>query len=427
MGLRATEVFTPGAFPLHTYVERAQEGFETALSDALSTPGQVVSLSGPSKSGKTVLVEKVVGQDQLIPISGVSIGHPDDVWRKVLDWMDIPTSATATKTYGIASEAELSGKGSAGVPFVAKGEAGGRVQLGGSFEKAAEEVRDRRGLPQVVGEIANSDFVVLVDDFHYMPRDVQSEVAKSLKEAVRLNIKIVAAAVTHRGDDLLRANNELRGRVRAVDLKYWDSEELTAIAKTGFGVLNADLDPTIIQQFVTESAGSPQLMQLLCLNTCFVMNLRETYEGMFPAVLNVGSVELQRILEQTSSNTDFRSLVDVLDAGPRTRGTERKTYKFRDGMSGDVYSVVLRALAMNPPRLSFTYDELLARTVAVCEGESPVGSSVTGTCLHMSKLAVEKFPSERAVDWDESKQVFDVPDPYFMFYLRWSGRLREQG
>src|SRR5262249_25097986 len=98
-----------------------------------------------------------------------------------------------------------------------------------------------------------------------------------------------------------------------------------------------------------------------------------------------------------------RSLVDVLDAGPRTRGTERKTYRFHDGSEGDVYRVVLRALAHDPPRLSFPYTELLERTVAVCAGESPVGSSVTGTCLHMSKLAVEKFPGERALGWDETK------------------------
>jgi hypothetical protein len=119
-------------------------------------------------------------------------------------------------------------------------------------------------------------------------------------------------------------------------------------------------------------------------------------------------------------------LVDVLDAGPRTRGTERKTYKFRDGTEGDVYRVVLKAVAGDPPRLSFPYEELLKRTMNVCKGEPPVGSSVTGTCLHMSKLAQEKFPNERAVDWDEQKQVFDIPDPYLLFYLRWSGRLREQ-
>jgi hypothetical protein len=47
------------------------------------------------------------------------------------------------------------------------------------------------------------------------------------------------------------------------------------------------------------------------------------------------------------------------------------------------------------------------------------------SCLHMTKLAQEKFPKERAVDWDEQKQVLDIPDPYLLFYLRRSGRLRE--
>ncbi len=61
MTLRAQEVFTPGAFPSRTYVERAGATLERSLRDAIDTPGQIVSLIGPSKSGKTVLVEKVVG------------------------------------------------------------------------------------------------------------------------------------------------------------------------------------------------------------------------------------------------------------------------------------------------------------------------------------------------------------------------------
>jgi hypothetical protein len=42
----------------------------------------------------------------------------------------------------------------------------------------------------------------------------------------------------------------------------------------------------------------------------------------------------------------------------------------------------------------------------------------------MAKIALDKFPRERTIDWDESKSVFDLPDPYLMFYLRWSGRLQ---
>ena len=43
----------------------------------------------------------------------------------------------------------------------------------------------------------------------------------------------------------------------------------------------------------------------------------------------------------------------------------------------------------------------------------------------MSKLAIEKFPNERSIDWDEQKQIVDLPDPDLLFYLRWSGRLNE--
>lgn len=88
MPLKATDVFRPGSFPAHTYVDRADQGFEQALRDALDTAGQLVSLAGPSKSGKTVLVEKVIGQDNLISVSGVGIHSPDDVWNKVLNWME---------------------------------------------------------------------------------------------------------------------------------------------------------------------------------------------------------------------------------------------------------------------------------------------------------------------------------------------------
>ena len=167
-------------------------------------------------------------------------------------------------------------------------------------------------------------------------------------------------------------------------------------------------------------------MQSLCLQACFALNRRERADTTLLAEqINVSRDTLDRILEQTSASTEFRSLVEVLDAGPRIRGTERKTYRFLDGSEGDVYRVVLRAIAADPPRLSFPYEELLRRTANVCVGEPPVGSSVTGTCLHMSKLALEKFPNERAIDWDEAKQVIDIPDPYLLFYLRCSGCLAD--
>jgi hypothetical protein len=46
----------------------------------------------------------------------------------------------------------------------------------------------------------------------------KTEVAKTLEEAVRIGVKIVNAAVCQRGDDVMRANPELRGRARAINI-----------------------------------------------------------------------------------------------------------------------------------------------------------------------------------------------------------------
>lgn len=118
---KATEVFTPTEVPTVTYVERLSRNYEEDLRQAFTIPKMIVSVSGPSKSGKTVLVTKVVGVDNLIHIYGATIRHPDDLWRNVMAWMGGPVSKTATT--GSTKGATVSGgaTGNVGIPLVAQG------------------------------------------------------------------------------------------------------------------------------------------------------------------------------------------------------------------------------------------------------------------------------------------------------------------
>lgn len=420
--LTAHDVFTPGAFPEHTYVARADEDLEQKLRFALKTKGQIVSLSGPSKAGKTVLVEKVVGKDSLVPIVGAGVRDPAQIWTRALDWLDVPLEREGKASSALMTGARAGAKASGNV-VVASGEASGFLETGVTKETAATEKTVRRGLEQVVEELAGTDLVVMVDDFHYMPRDVQVEVAKELKEAARREVRIVTAAVPHRADDVVRANPELRGRVTAIDVPYWDAADLVRIAEAGFSALNVEISPASAERLARESAGSPQLMQALCLYACFVLGATERLPARTAKTLT--AEDHTKVCKLTSTVCDFRSLVDVLDAGPRTRGAERRTYTFSDGSAGDVYRVVLRAVAAEPLSLSFSYDELIERVRSVCRGDAPPGSSVVGTVTHMQKLAIDQLPTHRVLDWDEDAQVLHIPDPYFLFYLRWSDRLRE--
>lgn len=53
------EVFVAGGQPSVTYVEREDQDIVRNLARAVATPNQIVSLSGPTKTGKTVLCRKV--------------------------------------------------------------------------------------------------------------------------------------------------------------------------------------------------------------------------------------------------------------------------------------------------------------------------------------------------------------------------------
>ena len=86
--LKIQQVFIPGGYPKHTYVERSDKQYEDELKDAISIPGQVISIAGPSKSGKTVLVEKVSGIDNLITVTGAGVSDPEQLWDRILNWME---------------------------------------------------------------------------------------------------------------------------------------------------------------------------------------------------------------------------------------------------------------------------------------------------------------------------------------------------
>jgi hypothetical protein len=112
--VKATEVFTPNKVPTITYVQREEQA-ESKTRDAFAIPNVVVSLSGPSKSGKTVLINKVVEKDHLITISGASIRQPDDLWNKVLGWMDVPYPDSVTSSKKVGADLKAGASGEAGI------------------------------------------------------------------------------------------------------------------------------------------------------------------------------------------------------------------------------------------------------------------------------------------------------------------------
>ena len=395
---------------------------EEQLIRALAIPKMVISISGPSKSGKSVLIEGIVGIDNLIIVSGSEIKSPNDLWEHVLDWMGAPTSSSTATSSSSAAQASSQLAGAAALPLgVVKGSITAGTQSTDTRGTGVTTTQGRQGLSQVATEIADSSFCILVDDFHYIDANVQVEIGKQIKTASERGIRILTASVPHRSDDVVRSNSELRGRTISVDTVFWEINELEQIAETGFEVLNVEIPREVIRELAVDACGSPQLMQRICLQVC--SNLRITQESDLPRIVSSAEIDLKEVMSVTSTISDYKTMLQNMHGGPKTRGTERKEFDLIDGSKGDVYRCILMGIARDPPAMGLPYPMLMERIKQVCIGEAPVGRSVTEACVQISTLAKDRREVE--FDTDSDVETFYVTDPYWLFYLRSSPKMFE--
>jgi hypothetical protein len=420
--LAAAEVFTPTSFPTHTYVLREDHHNERLLTQWRKSPTQIATIAGPSKAGKTVLVQRVVGEGKLITVSGASVRQADQLWERVLDWLGEPHATTAGSVAAHTRGRSIDG-GTSAAPLGVGVTAKLSDQRGQSETESLAATSNRRGLPQVVAELAHTETTLLLDDFHYIPAAIQTELAQQIKDAASRGVRICVASVPHRADNVVRALPELRGRVLAIDLEYWSTAELLQIPRMGFPLLGFSIDDASLHSFATEAAGSPQLMQAICLWLCNHLGVEETLPLHRAFVLT--QADRTTVLRLTSNMADFRSLVRALVAGPKVR-SERKMYDHRGGGKGHVYLSVMRALALDPPRLTFDLEEITRRLGELCDRDVPPEASVLGSCQAIGGIAESFAAPSPSLEWDEGDQVLLLPDPYLLFYLRWSKHLERE-
>jgi len=158
-------------------------------------------------------------------------------------------------------------------------------------------------------------------------------------------------------------------------------------------------------------------MQYLCLNACYELGIREKSDQVIQ--LGNNTVLIERICRRTVLSTDYGTIVEKMKEGPKTRGSNRSIYNTIYGWSGDVYRLLVKALSLDPPTLTFQYGPLNKRITGMCQGTYPSGSSITGACEHSARI-VNDVALDRVVEWDGEHDVFDIRDPYFLFFLRWS-------
>jgi len=406
MSSHRDDVFVAGGQPTHTYVERSAEHVELKFARAIATPNQIVSLSGPTKTGKTVLCRRILGGDrQFVWIDGGQVKDGQDFWNRVAYELNLPSQTENTSEGATKAGIEAS------IPMV--------ITASGSqlFRTSNTEKRDITSLGSAVTYITQEKIMLVIDDFHYIAEAARTELMRNVKGAVFNGLKVILLSVTHRVFDAIKAESELTGRFTAISLPHWVVADLAQIPTKGFRELGTTCPESVIKVLCDEAQENPFLMQKFCWEICFDLGIeRKKLIGSHTVPDDYDAIKMFRRLSQDAGLPIYQKLA----AGPQSRKVRAKR-PLRGGGVADIYQAVLLALAESGPKAVISYDDLRELLGNILSEQVPQKHEITSALKHLSRIS-RAIGAGSAIDWDDDKREITLVDPYLRFYLRWQVR-----
>lgn len=398
------DVFVAGGQPTITYVARQEQHVEKNLARAIATPNQIVSLSGPTKTGKTVLCRRVLHERQYVWIDGGKVKTTEDFWSMVVSDLELPTTEVETE----GSNTGINGGLNATV-----------VTAGGShlWSRASTKTYKLDTISHSLQYLNEERIILVIDDFHYIPSEARKEIVRNIKGAVFNGLKVILLSVSHRVFDVIKAESELTGRFVSVTVPQWSGTDLRRIPQLGFGALNISCPPHIIDSLCSEAQENPFLMQKFCWEICYDTEIEKS-ALLLPHKISE-TFDLKGMYVRLAKDSGL-PIYQKLAAGPQSRRVRAKR-PLRGGGDADIYEAVLKAIAATGPKAKVTYDEIKTALGSILTDQIPQKHEVTAALKHLTTIS-RRIEAESAIDWDDDNREVTVADPYLRFYLRWQVR-----
>lgn len=371
---------------------------ESRLRNGLNEGHQIIALTGPTKTGKTVLCRTVLGERETLWIDGGQIESVEEFWELGAEKLGIPQEISQTSGKSL--------KTGVNYVLVAEGEHSGQTEK--RYYPSAKAA--------VLGRCKQSGICIVVDDFHYLSDPDQKSIIRALKSEIFDGLEAIFIAVPHRAFDTIQNEREMEGRFIHIEIPAWEIDELKSIAEKGFPALNVKFRAEDAEEFAKESFGSPILMQRFCLRICSEYDINQTLAS--DRDIRPADTKKKEIYEAVAQSYGFPTF-KILSEGPQSR-TDRLKRKLR-GSNGkvDIYSALLRAIARTGPKAVLPYDDIRdAMRQTVEEGSMPQKQQITNSLSYMSREARKKIKGEPPLEWRD--ETLYLTDPSLMFYLRWA-------
>lgn len=403
------EVFPGIGKPTYTYIERDEGQYERLLSSGLRNPGQICLLTGPSKTGKTSLYKSVLPKLKREPLTIRCSGKltPSEFWASALEDLNFERLAERSSKWGLSTEGKIGTKGEVGWSFVAKIMAtiGFSISASGEYAIKKEVVKSSLSAKHLIPLLKDLPLQLVVEDFHYLDDPTKKEIFQQWKAFVDEGVSVLVVSTTHHAIDIARANPDLSGRTRFIDMGQWAASDLAKIPEKGFFVLGIKSTPRIREIIAKESCGLPIISQQI---SQAIADAHDMSAGSRKRQTNVQKDAVAKALDFVADNlyANHKGDYEQLITGPRRSTRKHATYE-----------KILASFALEPLQYSLKHHELLSRVGQLSDETEQIPNASIGSALK-ALGGFQERSKMRLLDWHEDERVLYIVEPSFLFYLR---------
>lgn len=431
--LSVGEVFPVRGYPQYTYQQ--QEAAERAVKRYETGGSGVLLMYGPSKSGKSVLVRKVLST--ALYVEAPNSDTAEGLWASANAALGTHTTRSKGDETSDAHELGIGG-GLTGI-----------AQIIGSW-KWTKSRKNSRGATAtdpsnivVTKMLLKKKRLLIIDDLHMLHRDEQRKILQNLKPFVDAGGRVVLIASGHRAEFIPTLVPNMAGSFTTVRFGLWSGPDqlkrLAQIAKDGWVKLRMQAPAGLAETLAENSFGSPQTMQRL---SAAVVEAN----GFDAATSELTELSAPKDWDDFYMNSLDPVLSEVRWVKRLTKGPEgkpRDKYPTHSYGPSDGYRLIMLALRDLLPQVDIDVNVLQRRIIELTKDEPLPGvtlpcprkvETVTKLGL-MSKSAatdlldeldetqlealVEQSGADPVLEYQKQNNQVRIVDPLFAFALRW--------
>lgn len=271
---RPNEVFTPNTVAKLSYVKR--DTIETDLEKYLSLPGKQIVVYGHSGSGKTTLLRnklREVGQNYIRTHCENKTTF-NDLILQAFDELNryYVAEKTTNSQYSISTELKAEYKViSSKVSNIYSETTGNK-----SVRVVPPQLTPQK-LAKFLGEIK---CVWIIEDFHKVEDNEKQRIADVIKFFIDTandfsDVKIICIGAVGTARELIEFDNNLNNRVAELFVPLLTDDEIEAIVKKGFGLLNVSIDQDLRNKIVYYSNNLASITHQICYDLCYHSGIKK--------------------------------------------------------------------------------------------------------------------------------------------------------